>query len=99
MPGRSEFPRENRLIVQDNAEEGGVDLQAAVVINEPEVLELVHEEVDARSRRPARFSERFLGNLGYLIIAAQGEVFGAPEQTRDPRACEERLDVTITASN
>ena len=38
------------LIVQDDRQEGMIDLEAAVVLDEPELLELVHEEVHARAR-------------------------------------------------
>ncbi len=48
------------LVVQDNGQERAVHLDIAVVFDEPEVPELVHEEVDPRARRAHDFGERFL---------------------------------------
>ena len=36
-------------IAEHDAQEGVVDLQAAVVVDEPELPELVHEEIEARA--------------------------------------------------
>ena len=35
------------LFVQDKAQEGGVDVEAAIVSNEAQFLEFVHEEIYA----------------------------------------------------
>ena len=42
-------------VVRDDAEDGRVDRDAVVVRDEPEVPELVHEEIHACPRRPDRF--------------------------------------------
>jgi hypothetical protein len=47
-------------VVQHDTEEGAVDFQTAVVVDEPELSELVHEEVHTRPRRPDHLRERFL---------------------------------------
>ena len=48
-------------IVQYDAQEGVVNLDtAAVIVNEAESPELIHEEVHARARRPHHFREHFL---------------------------------------
>src|SRR4030095_8525606 len=60
----------NELIVQDEAEERGVDLEVAVVFEEPQVSELVHEEIDARTCRADHFGKGFLGDLRYPVSAA-----------------------------
>jgi hypothetical protein len=43
--GRIEY-----LVVQDHIDEGAVNFQSAVVVNEAEFLELVHEPADIRTR-------------------------------------------------
>ena len=49
--------------MEDNAEKRHVDLEISVVFDEPKVPELVHEEVDARTRRPDDLCKRFLRDL------------------------------------
>src|SRR5687768_15194657 len=50
-----------RSLVQDDAEQGAVDLEAgSVVVDEAELAELVHEEVDARARRADHLGEQLL---------------------------------------
>jgi hypothetical protein len=43
------------LIVQDNAQERFIDVEAAVCVNEAQSLEFVHEQVDSRPRRADHF--------------------------------------------
>ena len=33
--------------MENNTKEGTVDLQTAIVVNEPQFLEFIHEEIDA----------------------------------------------------
>src|SRR6476469_9964202 len=61
-------PTANRLIVQDHAEEGSIDFEIAVVIDEAEISELVHEEIDARTGRPDHFCQGLLGDLGDALL-------------------------------
>jgi hypothetical protein len=42
-----------RLIVQNNVQQGTVDLNVAVVINEAQLPKFVHEKAHTRSRRAA----------------------------------------------
>ncbi|HKT79842.1 MAG TPA: hypothetical protein VJP86_06450 [Vicinamibacterales bacterium] len=55
-----EIVRDETLIPQHDGEQRVVNLQLAVVFDEPEFAELVHEEVDARSRRPHHLGQRLL---------------------------------------
>jgi hypothetical protein len=57
--------------VQDDAEEGGVDLQAAVVLNEPEVPERVSEE----DRR--RLNDKQLGTARLRFDCDNVHCYGA----------------------
>src|SRR5271167_1438480 len=63
-----------KLIVEDDAEERGIDLQAAIVFDEAELAEFVHEEIDAGARGADHFRERFLGDFGQDSLRF---VFGA----------------------
>ena len=49
--------------MEDNVEEGTVHVDLAVVVNEAQFSELIHEETDARTRRADNFSKRFLTDL------------------------------------
>ena len=50
-----------RLVVQDNTEEGRVDVETVIaVFNEAEFPEFVHEKIHPRPRGPNHFSEHLL---------------------------------------
>ena len=49
-----------KSVVKDDAQQGSVDLQAAVVLDEAEFPEFIHEEVDARARCADHLSQHFL---------------------------------------
>jgi len=57
-----EDKRESRcLLVQDNTEEGRVDVETVIVVfNEAEFPEFVHEKIHPRPRGPNHFSEHLL---------------------------------------
>jgi hypothetical protein len=51
--------------VQDNTQEGIVDLQSAlIVLNEAEFPKFIHEEIDSRSRCANYFRQRLLRYFG-----------------------------------
>jgi hypothetical protein len=54
----------NRLLAQDNAQEWAVDLKPAVVLDEAQFLEFIHEEINPGARRSDCLCQRFLRNLG-----------------------------------
>src|SRR5258708_17342102 len=51
------------LVVQDDAEEGIVDVDLAVVLDEAQFAEFVHEKIDAGPRCSNHLRQHFLGNL------------------------------------
>ena len=50
--------------MQDHAQERLLDRDSAVVFDEPQLAELVHEEVDARARRADHLGEDLLRQIG-----------------------------------
>src|SRR5882762_963931 len=66
------------LLVQNNTEEGAVDLKSAIVMNEAQFPELVHKKVDTGARCANHLRQHLLGNLGkhllrlaFLAVASQ----------------------------
>jgi hypothetical protein len=53
--------------VKDHAQERPVDKKFAVVLNEPQLAETIHEEIDARTCRPDHFSQYLLAYLGITV--------------------------------
>jgi hypothetical protein len=43
------------LLVQDNTQQGRVDVDAAIILNEAQSLEFVHEKIDPGARGPDHF--------------------------------------------
>jgi hypothetical protein len=57
-----QFPKRAKvgLLVQDDTEEGAVDLKPAIVMNEAQFPEFVHEEVYPGARRANHFRQHLL---------------------------------------
>jgi hypothetical protein len=52
------------LIVQNYIEQRAVDLQTAVVVNETQFPEAVHEKTDSRTSRADHFGQHLLTDFG-----------------------------------
>jgi hypothetical protein len=52
------------LLVQDDVQERTVDLNPAVVVNEPQFSEFIHEHIDAGTRGSDHLREQLLGYFG-----------------------------------
>jgi hypothetical protein len=52
-----------RFFVQNNIQQGAVDFDVAVVVNQAQSSKLVHEKAHARSRRADHFRERLLADF------------------------------------
>ena len=52
------------LFVQHYAQERGVDVKTAVVLDESQLPEFVHEKIDPRARRANYLRQRFLRYFG-----------------------------------
>ena len=64
--------------MQDDIQQRGVDLQPAVVVNEPQFSEPVHEGADPRAGCADHFRQHFLTDLGnyalrFAFLAKMGE--------------------------
>jgi hypothetical protein len=70
--------------VEDDIQEGAMNVQAAVVFNEAQLPKLVHEETDSGSRRPDHFGQGFLTDPGHdgLMLPVFAE---AGQQQQNPR--------------
>ena len=52
------------LVVQDNAQQGVVYVEPAIVIDESQLLEFIHKKVDAGPRGADHFRQRLLRHFG-----------------------------------
>src|ERR1700686_4346542 len=53
-----------RIIMENDIQQGAMDLKVAVVIDEAQLAEFIHEEAHPRSRRADHFRQHFLADLG-----------------------------------
>ena len=52
------------LLVQDNTQEGSVDVETAIVFNEAQFLEFIHEKIDPAARCSYHFRQCLLRYFG-----------------------------------
>jgi hypothetical protein len=80
----SEARSESGLVAQNDTQQRAVDLKVAVVIDEAQFPEFVHEETDTRPGRADHLGERLLADLGRdrLRPAFLGEI---REEKKRPR--------------
>ncbi len=72
------------LVVQNDIQQRAVDLQSAIVIDEAQFTEFIHERAHPRSRRANHFRERLLADLcnDWLRFTLLAEV---REKKKSPR--------------
>jgi len=69
------------LVVEDNGEQRVVDVDfAAVVVDEAELAEFVHEEIYAGARGAYHFGEGFLRNFGQRFLRIAGGTVSREQQ-------------------
>jgi hypothetical protein len=57
------------LLVQHDTQERSVDLKAAVVLDETQLAEFVHKEIDARARGADHLCQRLLRHFGKYSVS------------------------------
>jgi len=62
-----------RLVVENNVEQRAVDLQTAVVMNEPQFPEPVHEKAHSRTRGADHFCQGLLANSGNIPVVTSSD--------------------------
>src|SRR6202051_422034 len=57
-----------RLLMQDNTQEGSVDVEPAIVLNESQFLEFIHEKIDSGARCPNHLRQHLLRYFGNHFV-------------------------------
>src|SRR5882762_11914853 len=90
------------LLVQDNTQEGIVDLDLAVVLDEAQFPELVHEKIDPRPRCANHFRQHLLRYSGkhLLMLALRAIAREQQQSARQPflAGVEELVDQVLLDS-
>ena len=69
-----------RLFVQDNAQEGIVDVDLAVVLDKAQFPEFVHEKIDPRPRCANHFRQHFLRYFGEHLLSMARRAIARKQQ-------------------
>jgi hypothetical protein len=77
--------------VQDNAQEGIVDLKSAIVMNEAQFPEFIHEKVDSGARRADHLRQHFLRYFGVNPLLTGRRLRGRGGRWLGEFAAERRL--------
>jgi hypothetical protein len=68
--------------VQDNTQEGIVDAKLAIIFDEAQFSELVHEKIDPWARRADHFRQHLLRYFGkYLLRLVRRAIAGEQQQS------------------
>jgi hypothetical protein len=74
------------LLVQDNTQEGSVDVQPAVVMNEAQLSEFIHEKIDPGASCPDHLCQRLLRNFGDHFVRLVLHAISSEKQQRAGQA-------------
>src|ERR1700691_2501463 len=85
----------NNLVVQDNAQEGIVDVDLAVVFDESQFLEFVHEQIDSGSRRTNDLRQHLLRYFGKRFLRLSGRTVAREQQQSAREALLGRVEKLI----
>ena len=66
--GMDSVSRESNLVVQDNGQEGIVDVDLAVVLDKAQLPEFVHEKIDPRPRCADHLRQHLLRYFGQHLL-------------------------------
>ena len=80
------------LVVQDNTEEGIVDLNLAIVLDEAQFLEFVHEKIDPGPRCANHLRQHLLRYFGKCFVRMARRAIAREQQQRTCQTCEKVVD-------
>jgi hypothetical protein len=82
-------------IVQNNRQQRIIDFDPAVVLDETEFPEFVHEKIHARTRGPDHFRKRFLGNVWEQSVRMLSLPVASEQEQRARKALLARIEELI----
>jgi len=87
--------RADGSVLEDETQLGAVNREVAVVLDQSQLAELVHEIVHAGSRRPYHLGQRLLRQLRQRLSGVPGLVVPAEEQQRTGESLLARVEHLI----